>query len=89
MEGVILIARKISLILVGIIGIVGLAFCFIGGTSNLAEYQAKNAQLQEKVRQERTAEQARIEAAKKEKQAEKEKAAAEERKHTMKAVHNQ
>ena len=85
----ILIARKISLILVGIIGIVGIAFCFIGGTSNLAEYQAKNAQLQEKVRQERTAKQARIEAAKKEKQVEKEKAAAEERKHTMKAVHNQ
>ena len=43
----------------------------------------------EKVRQERTAEQARIEAAKKEKQAGKEKAAAEERKHAMKAVHNQ
>ena len=85
----ILIARKISLILVGIIGIVGIAFCFIGGTNNLAEYQAKNAQLQEQVRQERTAKQARIEAAKKEKQAEKEKAAAEERKHTMKAVHNQ
>ena len=83
MKGVILIARKISLILVGI------AFCVIGGTSNLAEYQAKNAQLQEKVRQERTAEQARIEAAKKEKQAEKEKAAAEERKHTKKAVYNQ
>lgn len=85
----ILIARKISLILVGIIGIVGIAFCLIGGTSSLAEYQAKNAQLQEKVRQERTAEQARIEAAKKEKQAGKEKAAAEERKHTMKAVHSQ
>lgn len=67
MKGLILIARKISLILVGIIGIVGIAFCFIGGTSNLAEYQAKNAQLQEKVRQERTAEQANIEAAKKEK----------------------
>ena len=83
MKGVSLIARKISLILVGI------AFCVIGGTRNLAEYQAKNAQLQEKVRQERTAEQARIEAAKKEKQAEKEKAAAEERKHTKKAVYNQ
>ena len=75
----ILIARKISLILVGIIGIVGIAFCFIGGTSNLAEYQAKNSQLQEKVRQERTAEQDRIEATKKEKQAEKEKAAVEEK----------